>query len=76
MSGPFCKPKFDGLGTACCRCGCWKRGTEPPDCPPFVTRCEPDNARLPHIKTAADNTRLHRQWLSALAATCEAGERI
>lgn len=51
----FCRYSFDGLGTKCDRCGCWARGTEPPPCPPYVTRYEPDGSRLPQIKTPEDN---------------------
>lgn len=58
----FCDPEFDGLGTSCKRCGSWKRGTEPPACPPYITRSEPDGKRLPHIKTQEENTMAWVTW--------------
>jgi hypothetical protein len=51
----FCSFITDGLGTKCERCGCWRRGDEPPPCPSYITRFEPDGSRLPHIKTHAEN---------------------
>lgn len=60
----FCDLSFDGLGTACGRCGSWQRGKQPPLCPPYVTRCEPDGARLPSIKTAADNDKAFKAFVA------------
>lgn len=67
MSG-LCKFKFDGLGTECTRCGSWRRGSEPPDCPPYITRSEPDLTRLPHIKTAQQNKQAWTEYFAALDA--------
>lgn len=64
----FCKPQFDGLGTGCLRCGCWARGTKPPRCPPFVTRCEPDGTRLPDIKSEAENRKARLSYFAELDA--------
>lgn len=64
----FCSFKFDGLGTECERCGSWHRGIEPPDCVPFITRCEPDGARLPHIKTAEQNRAARSEYFQKLEA--------
>lgn len=58
----YCDPSFDGLGTKCRRCGSWQRGKEPPACPPYITRMEPDGARLPNIKTQEENTRAWVTW--------------
>jgi hypothetical protein len=58
----FCDPHFDGLGTECRRCGSWKRGRRRPDCPPYITRTEPDGARLPHIKTPRENRHAWITW--------------
>lgn len=63
---PFCKFSFDGLGTECGRCKSWRRGAEPPDCPPYVTRSEPDGDRLPHITTVDENRTAHRAYLASL----------
>lgn len=62
----FCDLSFDGLGMSCGRCGSWRRGEIAPDCPPYVTRHEPNGERLPHIKTAAENTRLHHEYFASL----------
>lgn len=62
--GTLCTRLFDGLGTSCSRCGSWTRGRATPECPPYVTRCEPDNARLPHIKTPEQNTQARLDWLA------------
>jgi hypothetical protein len=67
-----CRPISDGLGVRCERCGCWKRGTDTPDCPPYITRSEPDGARLPHIKTLAQNKLAHAEHMSAMDRECEA----
>jgi hypothetical protein len=64
-------PKFDGLGTSCGRCGCWTRGTDAPRCPPFITRMEPDGARLPHITSPPQNQRAHADHMAALDRDCE-----
>ena len=68
----FCKVSHDGLGNHCARCGSWARDDAQPICPPYVTRCEPDNQRLPHITTAAQNSLAHLRWynsqLSEIAA--------
>ena len=61
--GEFCSFYFDGLGTECRRCRCWQRGTEPPECPPFITRCEPDNKRLPHL-TPLDNDKAWTEYVN------------
>lgn len=53
-SVPFCRWQKQALGTVCLRCGSWSREGNP-SCIPYVTRTEPDNARLPHIETAAQN---------------------
>ncbi len=58
----YCAIHFDGLGTECKRCGSWKRGTDAPDCPPYITRCEPDGERLPHIKTHEQNRMAWITW--------------
>lgn len=58
----FCDPEFDGLGMQCRRCGSWKRGTDSPTCPPYITRSEPDGKRLPNIKTQEENTRAWVTW--------------
>jgi hypothetical protein len=58
----MCDLHFDGLGTECSRCGSWRRGAELPDCPPYITRMEPDGERLPHIKTAEQNRLLWLTW--------------
>jgi len=60
--GSYCDLHFDGLGTDCRRCGSWRRGKKAPDCPPYITRCEPNGERLPHIKTDAENRRLWVTW--------------
>lgn len=64
----FCKLRFDGLGTECERCGCWTRGKGAPECPPYVTRCEPDGKRLPHIKTNEQNRKARREFFGHLEA--------
>lgn len=48
---------------------------EAPDCPPYVTRSEPDNARLPHITTLAENNRLWTAYLASIDAEIEASNR-
>lgn len=53
----YCTLTVDGLGTTCHRCGAWRRGRAIPACPPYVTRLEPDNRRLPHITTTEQNAR-------------------
>lgn len=58
----YCDSQFDGLGTECRRCGSWKRGKDAPDCPPYITRLEPDGERLPHIKTAEENKAAWITW--------------
>lgn len=58
----YCDPHFDGTITECQRCGSSKRGAEFPDCPPYITRMEPDGDRLPHIKTAAENRQAWLTW--------------
>lgn len=58
----FCDPHFDGLGMGCKRCGSWSRGSEYPECPPYITRLEPDGKRLPQIKTPEENTRAWITW--------------
>lgn len=60
----FCTLTFDGLGTACARCGSWSRGKRAPECPPYVTRCEPNIARLSHIKTPEQNAKARLDWLA------------
>lgn len=62
----FCDPVYDGLGMRCKRCGCWKRGENAPDCPPYITRCEPDAERLPHIKSASQNSRARAEYFAKL----------
>lgn len=57
--GKFCDLHFDGLGTECRRCRSWRRGKQAPDCPPYITRSEPDGDRLPDIKTTKQN---HAAW--------------
>ena len=39
--GKFCEHQDIGLGVRCNRCGSWYR-YGPPDCPPYITRSEPD----------------------------------
>jgi hypothetical protein len=60
----FCDPASDGLGVSCRRCGSWRRGIKTPDCPPYITRCEPDGSRLPHIKTAEQNRMAWITWMA------------
>jgi hypothetical protein len=62
----FCDHHPDGFGVLCRRCGSWTRGDIGPVCPPFVTRSEPDNARLPHIKTREENKAAHNAFLVSL----------
>lgn len=65
----FCELSFDGLGTNCARCGSWVRGRGRPTCPSYITRCEPDGARLPHIKSPAENAGAHSRWIKMLEDT-------
>lgn len=58
----FCELHFDGLGTECLRCGNWKHGANLVDCPPYITRMEPDGKRLPHITTPEQNRMLWITW--------------
>lgn len=60
----YCEAKFDGLGMECQRCGSWRRGRNAPDCPPYITRVEPDSSRLPHIKTNEQNRLAWITWAS------------
>ena len=69
-SRTFCRLSSDGLGIQCARCGCWKRGEEPPECPPYITRSEPDGARLPHITTRRQNEAARRDYMAKLEAEC------
>lgn len=63
MISPFCILSNDGLGVQCSRCGSWLRGNDAPDCPPYVTRSEPDYARLPHLAVDGANQRAHRDFM-------------
>lgn len=58
----FCDFEQLSLGTTCHRCGSWSREGVP-ECPPWVTRSEPDNARLPHILTDEQNQAVMDAWL-------------
>tara|TARA_B100000965_G_scaffold331170_3_gene295218 strand:+ start:3460 stop:3720 length:261 start_codon:yes stop_codon:yes gene_type:complete len=60
MTG-FCELDRSGLGTKCLRCGSWSREGDP-SCPPYVTRSEPDNARLPHLRTKEQNNAAYEEW--------------
>jgi transcription initiation factor TFIIIB Brf1 subunit/transcription initiation factor TFIIB len=62
MPGGFCKWTTEGDRTECHRCGsiCYDGGE--PTCPPWVTRDEPDNSRLPHIKTHSQNHAAYQDW--------------
>lgn len=68
MPNRFCDIVDDGLGLECRRCGSWKRGKEVPECPPYITRTEPDGDRLPHIKTAKQN---RMEWVTWSAQEVE-----
>lgn len=61
--GEFCKWTTEGGRTECLRCGsvCYDGGE--PTCPPWVTRFEPDNKRLPYIKTKKQNIAARQAWL-------------
>ena len=70
----LCHFEFDGLGTKCTRCGCWTRGTTPPECPPYITRMEPNNARLPHL-TAEQNQQACKDYFARLDRVNETIDR-
>lgn len=79
----FCAFTYDGLGIECRRCGCWQRGgVRNPECPPYITRMEPDGERLPHIKTLEQNRAAHAHWLAEEEERCgpprfiSPGERV
>jgi hypothetical protein len=65
MPGEFCKWTTEGDRTECHRCGsiCYDGGE--PLCPTWVTRSEPDNKRLPHIKSPEQNNVAYLAWLYA-----------
>ncbi len=58
----WCNKIYDGFGTECQRCGSWTRGRKWPECPPYITRMEPDGERLPHIKTHEQNKAAWITW--------------
>lgn len=59
--GEFCQFDRSGYGVKCNRCGSWSCDKDP-TCPPYITRSESDNDRLPHIKTQADNQAAYDVW--------------
>jgi hypothetical protein len=66
ITSAFCSFSSDGLGISCARCGSWRRGDTPPDCPPYITRSEPDGTRLPHITTAGENSTARDRYFDRL----------
>lgn len=63
----FCNWKQEGSVTECGRCGSVNYEGRQPTCPPWVTRVEPDNKRLPHIKNIEQNTAAYQAWMDAEA---------
>lgn len=64
--GEFCKWTKDGNETSCSRCGSVAYHGGEPTCPPFITRVEPDNLRLPHITTRGANMKARQDWLDVV----------
>jgi len=62
----LCQFESDDLGTSCKRCGCWWRLGEFIECPPFITRCEPDAERLPHLAEQSANDLAHKEYMDRL----------
>ena len=65
MNTDYCQWLTEGKRTECLRCGSINYEGNEPTCPPWITRSEPDGARLPHIKTRKQNNAAWREWVDA-----------
>lgn len=61
----YCQWLIEGERTECLRCGSVNYVGDEPTCPPWITRSEPDGARLPHIKTRKQNNDAWQAWVDA-----------
>ena len=64
----FCNIHSNADGSKTCTwCGSWTK-RDVPSCPPYITSKEPDNRRLPHITTSAENKQAKDAHLATLWA--------